>query len=392
MIVGMTALTFSFGVFLLPISRTFGWGREVVSSALAVTMFVQAVSLLFVGQMVDRYSPKATVIIGTVLFGSMIAALSLITSSKAMLYVLFGSLGAVASTQTQVPYAKIVSAWFQRGRGTAIGMMLLGSAIGTTLMPPFAQAVIAAWGWRVAFLAIAAATLLVALPAQLLLLRWPPPRTDASKGQAQVSALDTGASLPSALRTPAFWGLAVALFLVANVLTGLMVHLFALLKDRSFSDASSVTAVSIAGMSMIAGRLIAGLTADRFRSDLVAAAFFGLPEVAIALLWHPTGVVGASVAAAVVGVCSGGETAIAAVLILKLFGQRAFGKIYAFVLFGFSIGAGTGPWLLAGAFDRFGTYSPGLGIFAVFSLTACMLALLLRPRGRSTSTNLKDKL
>ncbi|PZU09089.1 MAG: hypothetical protein DI605_09915 [Sphingomonas sp.] len=384
MICSVTTLTISFGVFLLPIGSSFGWGREVVSSAFAVTMFTEALSLFAVGQIVDRYDPRVTVIVGTVLFTGAIASLSLITPSKILLYSLFAALGMVAASQTQVPYAKIISAWFDHARGAAIGIMLLGSAIGTTIMPPIAQAVIAQWGWRAAFVVFGAILLAIALPAQLFLIRWPPQHQAARPDGAPRTIAESGTSLATALRTPSLWTIALALFLIANVLTGLMVHLFALLKDRGFPDSSSVLAVSIAGISMIAGRVLAGIAADRFRSDLVAALFFGLPEVAIALLWQPSGEAGAAIAAAVIGICSGGETAIAAVLVLKLFGQRAFGKIYAFVLFGFAVGCGTGPWLLAQTFDRNGSYAHGLMILAALALLACGLAFTLKPRAART--------
>jgi sugar phosphate permease len=304
---------------------------------------------------------------------------------------LFGIWGAVSATQTPVPYVKIVSAWFDRGRGLAIGLILLGSALGTTLLPLFTQFVISRLDWRHAFIYLGLACVCIALPPQLLLIKWPPPPpAQRAAGNSAAPHLDRAATLESndlslqqALQTVSFWGIAAAIFLVANVIMGLQVHLFALLKDRGFSDSAAILAVSVAGISMIAGRLISGLALDNFRTNLVAAVFFALPEISLGLLWQPTGAVGAALAAAVLGMCSGGEVAVAAVLLLKLFGQRAFGKIYSCVFFAFAIGCGTGPWLMATVFERTRSYAQGLGVLAAFAALAGLLAVALgEPKNR----------
>jgi MFS family permease len=224
---------------------------------------------------------------------------------------------------------------------------------------------------------------LIAVPAQLLLIKWPPPKQprelvneDSDVGRAS-SVEDNEQSLAEALKTFSFWGVMAAMFLMGNVVMGVQVHMYALLKDREFPDSAAILAVTVAGASIIAGRLVSGISLDRFRTDFVAFAFFVSPVLSLGLFSQPTGVVGAVIAGAAIGIAAGGETATAAVLSLKLFGHRAFGQIYACVLFAFSIGCGTGPWLMGRAFAQTKSYALSLGILAVFSLVAGVIALAL---------------
>lgn len=383
LLVSMTPLAVSFGIFLLPISQTFGWSRDVVSSAFAIAMFAAAFAQIAVGQIIDRYSPRRTVIIGTVLLAAATASLSLLTSSRTLLMVMLGIWGAMGAPQTPLPYVKIVSAWFNQGRGLAIGLVLLGSALGTSLMSLCAHFIISHSGWRQAFIDLGLVTILIAVPAQLLLIKWPPPKqpresvnSDSAVGRAN-SAEEHEQSLAQALKTFSFWGIIAAMFLMGNVVMGLQVHMFALLKDRGFSDSAAILAVTVAGASIIAGRIVSGLSLDKFRTDFVAFAFFVSPAISLGLFSQPTGVAGAVIAAAVIGMSSGGETATAAVLSLRLFGHRAFGKIYSCVLFAFSIGCGTGPWLMGRVFEQTKSYGLSLGILAAFALIAGMTALAL---------------
>lgn len=377
LLVGATALTITFGIFLLPISKSFGWGRDVVTSAMAGSMAGAAIALPFFGRLLDRFDPRIIAAIGTCLLAAVTALLSCISSSRPVLYLLFVLWGLTSSSQTALPYMKIISAWFPSGRGLAIGLMLLGAAIGAALMPWLTEQAIARFGWRFAFIGLGCVIVMLAVPAQLLLIRWPPPLHE-QKPQARNADTEIGpddSAFRVAARSSPFWALAVSLFLIANVLNGIQINLFALLKDRAFSDQAAALAVSVAGLAMICGRLLAGFLMDHFRKGFVAALFFALPEITIALLWHPASQWEALAASAVVGVCSGAEIAVAAVIIAALFDLRYFGRIYAWVYLAFIAGTGSGPWMMAYIYERTRSYSAGLLILASFSLIATILAL-----------------
>lgn len=383
LLVGPTAVSLTLSVYLLPIGEAFGWGRDIFSAAVAMTMFAGAFATPFIGQIVDRFSPRGTIIVGALLTSIVLASLSLLTDSKALLYVQFALLGLACSAHGPVSYIKIITSWIDEGRGLAIGLTLLGAAIGATLMPIFAQFVISNEGWRAGFLAMGVLIAIVALPAQVFLIKWPPPALPQTvAGPASANGKDKAAqggetSAPRVFRALSFWIIVLPLFMMGNVLTGLMVHFVALMHDLGFGPTTAPLMISIAGLAMVAGRLIAGLSLDVFRTDLVAVVFFGAPALAILLLLLPTGTAGAVVAAIIIGICSGGETEVAAVLVLKLFDKARFGKIYSWAIFGFTIGSGAGPWLLGSSFKASGSYTDGLIILIILSLTAMSFAFLI---------------
>ena len=382
-----TVTTMTFGIFLLPVSATFGWSRDVLSSAYAAFTVFTALGTPVIGRLVDRHDPRIVLGLGSVLFALTTASLAFISPSRPLLFFLYGIWGLTAAVQLPVGYTKIVSAWFSRDRGLAIGLMLVGSAIGTVIIPILVQAMIQTVGWRAAYLGLGATVLLISVPAIFGLIKrppdlGPPAPTGRSVEHQPHRPPGFGLSAAQAMRSPKFWAISAALFLVANVIVGLQLHLFPLLKDRGLSVPVATSAVTVAGIAMVAGRLISGLAMDRFSSEKVAAIFFIAPVGAIVALYASSGIVSAIVAAAIIGLCSGAEVAVASVLVAELFGLRAYGQIFSLIFFSFVIGAGSGPWLMAKSYVIFGSYQPGLFLLAAFALTAGALTITLG-RGRA---------
>src|SRR6185436_15114455 len=87
-----------------------------------------------------------------------------IGSRLSELYLFYIALGGVGSATTSVPYALVVSRWFDRRRGVALGGMMVGLGLGAVVMPVVAQRLIASFGWRSAFAIVGCATLTIPLP------------------------------------------------------------------------------------------------------------------------------------------------------------------------------------------------------------------------------------
>ena len=111
-----------------------------------------------------------------VLFALSIAALSQTPPSSAVFIAMAGLCGLCSAGQAPLPYAKAVSSWFDERRGLALGIAMTGIGIGATLVPQFARAVIAAYGWRTGYVALGALMLVVAFPAVAIFIREPDAR------------------------------------------------------------------------------------------------------------------------------------------------------------------------------------------------------------------------
>ncbi|WP_322060123.1 MFS transporter [Paraburkholderia sp. J63] len=383
LIAGVTTVTtMTFGMFLLPVSETFGWARNVMTSGYGVFMIFMALGTPVVGRLIDRYDPRIVLGFGSALFAASTASLSFLTPSHTLLLVLYAVWGLFGAVQGPLGYAKIISAWFGLGRGLAMGLMLVGSASGTVIIPVLTQTLIHDFGWRVAYVGLGAVVLFISVPAIFLLVKRPPvpeatePTVGTSTGM-DAERQDHGVSATEAIRSFRFWFITASMFLIAAVIVGLQLHLFPILIDRKLSASVATTATTMSGLFMVAGRLLGGVAMDRFVKEKVAAFFFALPLGTCALLSTSSGAIGGIAAAAILGLCNGAEVAVASVLVAELFGLRAYGQIFSWIFVGFIAGAGVGPSLMAQSFVRSGSYENGLLLLSVFSVTASILTYSL---------------
>jgi MFS family permease len=180
--------------------------------------------------------------------------------------------------------------------------------------------------------------------------------------------------LREALATRTFWFMLVTFLLIGVGITSVQVHLVPLLVSRGVTPMRAANALSILAMALIVGRVAAGWLMDRFFAPRVAIAFLLGPIVAMLLL--AAGVSGwlAFLAGILTGLAVGAEVDVTAFLASRYFGVRHFSSIYAWYYSAYSLGAGLGPLMTAGAVDRLGGYG---GILLVHCGLLVLSAILL---------------
>jgi MFS family permease len=320
-------------------------------------------------------------------FGLGLISFYFLSASLWHFYAIYLALGVVGGGTTPVSYSKVISHWFDKKRGLALGLTLAGVGLGTLIMPPLAQALITVVGWRGAYVILGLMVIGVTIPVVGLFLKetpqmmglWPDGETVVHTRTAKPSSQEQGMSCREAWHTGTFWLMVSAFFLMAMSINGCILHLVPMLTDRGLSAQSAAFAASLFGGALLVGRVGAGYLLDRFFAPYVAACFFCGPTLGIFLLW--SGVAGglAFVAAVLVGLGLGAEVDLIAYLVSRYFGLRAFGEIYGYVFAVFALGGGIGPLLMGGGFDATGSYSLVLGGFAVVTLTATGLMTRLGP-------------
>ena len=146
-----SVVIYTFGVFLKPLAAAFGWSRTEVSLAFTLTALTVAACSPFIGRLLDRFPARRIVIPCTAIYALTFASLAFLTPHLSHLLVVFFVLGVVGNGTTQLGYARVVSAWFDRERGRALAAVMAGSGLGSMVFPPVAQALISALGWRAAY-------------------------------------------------------------------------------------------------------------------------------------------------------------------------------------------------------------------------------------------------
>jgi MFS family permease len=141
-------LVYTFGVLLKPLAEEFAWSRESVSAAFGVAAMTVAACSPPLGYLFDRVRPARIIVPCLIVFGTAFASLSLLTPHLWHLYAIFVVLGVVGNGTAQMAYSRAVSSWFDTRRGTALATVMSGGAVGAIVLPPVAEALIRAVGWR----------------------------------------------------------------------------------------------------------------------------------------------------------------------------------------------------------------------------------------------------
>jgi len=275
----------------------------------------------------------------------------------------------------------VIAQRFDRRRGLALGIGTAGVGLGVALMPQLAALLIDAFGWRLAYVGLAVAVLVVAFPPVAMFLRDPP---GFARAQRLREPADTGAAVPGvaageALRSWLFWSLAIAFFLDVIAINGTLTHIVPLLTDRGVPRQIATAALSGTGFALIFGRVLSGWCLDRFWGPYVAIVFFVLPMIGIAILISGTGGFAPFLGAIACGLGIGAEIDLMAFFTSRYFGLRDYARLYGTMFGIFALGVGIGPALSGASFDRFHSYTPAFALFVILLAIGCLVFLRLGP-------------
>ncbi len=396
---GVPVTVFSFPVFLKPLMQEFHAGRAAVSLGFTLHLVVGAISNPLAGWLIGRYGARKVILPAAAVFGTLLLSTTAFSFSLLRLYIFYAVLGFVIPGLGPLPYGCVVSHWFDRRRGLALGLMMVGIGSGAMIMPSFAQQLVARFGWRVAYVILGAGVLLISIPVAAAFIKEKPqdlgllpdgalPRSAPTEQEAGAQ----GFSAHKAWRTATFWVMVCAFFLVSGSVQGCLVHTAAMFRDRGITAQTAALGSSLVGAAVLLGRVFTGYLLDRLFAPRVAVAFFGAAALGIGLLWLGTAPV-AFAGGFLVGLGLGAEVDIIAYLTSRYFGLRAFGEIYSWAFAAFALAGALGPLLMGASFDRTGSYRAALITFLVATLVATVLMTSLGPyRYRAGEPGEKDQI
>lgn len=389
-------MVFSFGVFMTPFSREFHSGRAAVSLAFTLHNLIFAAGLPTAGKLVDRFGARKVILPATVLAGLTQMSAMFCSGRIWQLYLFYIAMGAFECGAAALPYCSVVSRWFDRHRGLALGLMMFGMGSGGFVMPPLAQNLIARFGWRLTFGLVGAAILFFTVPVVAIFLRErPKPQVHVAADHppavttAGVTYAD-GLSWHDAWHAPAFWLLLCAFMLVSASVHACFTHMAPILADRGSSAQAAAFASSLFGAGLMVGRTGTGYLLDRFFAPRVAAVIFGAAAFGIALLGVNRSPQLAFAGAVFVGIGLGAEGDVMAYLAGRYFGLRSFGEIYGFIYGGFVAAGGLGAWLMGAAFDTNASYAMPLASFCIAASLGTALMMALGPYRYGIAPQLKN--
>lgn len=370
------------GVFFTPLLKHFGWSRTQLSLLTSAISLATAVVGPGIGWLLDRVEAKWVATIGAAVAG--VAFLMASTAhSLAWIVSAYALLGAGAAASAVMPCYLVISNWFDNRRGLAMTLANTGTEVGGTAMALAAAFLIARFGWRTAYLALAAPVLLLVLPMMLLVVRSrPDPGTSASdlsaRGPHGVHSAPELSRLPglevgAAVRQRSFWLIAVSYMIYAVAGTALIVHLVPYLIGLGLTEQRAAFVLSISlGMNAI-GKPSLGALADRFGIRRIYGLNLILVGCGIVLLLNAGHAGMLTLFVLVYGLSVGAPVALMPTILADAVGLRRFGSLSGLLVTLGVIGSAAGPIVAGAVFDRTGSY---IGIFGLFAVTLLIAGFL----------------
>jgi MFS family permease len=368
----------SFGAYLRLMSADLGWSRGSLSLGPAIASLASAAASPLFGWWVDRSGARPIALFGCVTMPVAIALLGFMPPSYAAYLLVSTLIGFFGAATFPAVYLYLAPQYFDCNLGLAISLSVVGLGVGQVVMPQLNQALIAVGGWRGGWIALGAILLVGGVVNVLLLIR---DRTPPRGGGTRARLGDTtGYAFRTVTRKPSFWLLSLAFLLISMVTTGVAVHLPAILVDRGLSASQGVAALSMVGIGSIIARLSSGAMLDRFPVVLPAVLFLGGQALGCVLIAANANMPLTILGAMLVGAGLGAESDLMPFILRRAYGMRAFGRTFGLSFTMLSLGTVIGPGATGLVFDRSGSYTLMLVVFAASGLTAAILISLLGSR------------
>lgn len=372
---------YTLGVLLGPLSQAYGWSKTAITAGPTISAVIYFLIAARVGRFANRVGVRRIALPG---FAGYCFALFMFGFagpnlwSWYALWLLFALLYPLANNNI---WCLSVASRFAASRGLALAVALCGTGVASALAPYATSLALARFGWANTYHLLGLTALLIGWPLIWWLL---PSGLPVAAGHA--AAADRAGALPGltfaqALRDPRFWILVFAAAVLGYGMPTLMLHFVSIGLQNGISATDAAAAAGLIGVAAIVGRLTAGLLMDLLPGRFVAAVMFAAPALACLVLLNVGGsLTTLAIGACVIGLCTGAEFDVLAVLVSRYLGMREFAAINGQVASVFGLGVGFGPALSSVVVDRTGSYTPLLiGLGAAFLFPALLVLALGKP-------------
>ncbi len=383
------------GAFLVPMTEDLGWDRSEFTIAVSLATAVSAVIGFFVGGYVDRFGARPLMLIGSVFLAASLAAISRVETLWQFI-LLRGIVFTFGFTLIGNLVVNVtLSKWFVEKRGWAISLASMGVSAGSVVLTPIMVSVVDRYGWRDAWLILAAGAFVLILPVALVMRRQPedyglaPDGARGGDGVKEVAARARAAAdfansftRAQAVRTPAMWLLVVAFGFSSVGLVSLLFHAIPFLTDAGFPRTEAALFFSLQGLAALLSKFVWGWSMQHFPPRLLAAGSFICAASGAVLM-----VVAAQESArplmmlafVLFGAGIGGQIPLNEFIWANFFGRRHLGSVRAAAMPVTILFSAGGPYFASLYYDILGSYDGAILTFGGLWVLAALLVVVARP-------------
>jgi MFS family permease len=390
--------SYTVSLFLDHFVQDLGISRATASLIYGIATLTASLLLPLTGRLVDRYGTRRLIALNALVFGLALMAMSQVSGPWTLLvglllvrYLGFGSMQLISNNA--------IAQWFILRRGLVMGVAGQSLAISLLFFPWLSNQLINDLGWRQAWVALGALSLVVMLPVGWFFFRdrpelyglTPDGRAPRPAEQAALAQEDHW-TLAEARRTAVFWLFAAACSAISLIAAGMVFHQTSLFVEHGLDRSLTVTAFQISALASIVGNLGMGYLLDRYSPRHLLAAQMALmlgAMVQLHFLAAPRDVVTYSI---LMGLTTGSYRVMDATVWAKYFGRHHLGSIRGATMIGTVGGTALGAYPLGLSFDLTGSYAPALLMLAALPILIIVASIIIRrPPQRPPAATVKAR-
>ncbi len=361
--------------------RAFGWSRSQITLGFPLA----ALLTIWVGPvLVPRFSQRKLVLFGTAATAASLAGFAWMNGSIALYFALWALYTIGYLTSGPIPHQLIISHWFGKRRGTAMGILYLGvgvvGSLGSYLVKPLTES----HGYHVALLVLAA-IMFAGWPLVIFVLRDKPADmglTMDGESQSETQSASPSLTASELSKRVAFWLLLLGSICSIATVGAISQHMKFIFLDAGFTkgvqlDAAWRTTSIIILISSTVGRLVVGLLADWLSTKAVMIGSYVLTALTVVPLLnlHPPQV--PYFFAVAFGIAMGADYMLIPLMVAEEFGIGTLARALSIILPINTIAQTWFPYLVAVQREHSRTYQPALlTVVFVAALGALSIAVL----------------
>jgi len=356
--------------------REFGWSRTQVTSGNALSKLVVGPLFGFLaGWFVDKFGPRRLMLAGIMMGGVALIGLGSMTALWMFyLFYLFNALGYVCAGP--LPNQVLLTRWFDKARGRAMGFAYLGIGLGGALVPLLSVWLVQRFGWHMALRTLGVLIIVLALPLAYFVKENPAEQVPTTK-------IPT-APIGWALKSKTFYLLAIGSMCSIGAVGGTNQHLKLFLSlDQHYAQVEAARVASLVLAFSLVGRLLMGWLADRYTKKYVMLLIYLLVAASIPVLFFASTPGAIYVFAIIFGIGLGGDYMIIPLMAAELFGVKVMGRLMGVVLTADGVAEATVPMLVGNLRDQTASYTVGFSVLIALALVgAIAVAWLPKPEAK----------
>ncbi len=376
---------YSFSIFIKPIENEFGWDRSAIALTMSIYLIVGGLMGPVFGRLIQQYGPKKVMNVCAVCAGACFMLVSL-TQSLWYFYTIYALLAVSVCGMGVIPASSLLANWFDRRRGTAVGISMVGISAGGLLLAPCVAIVSTTYGWKTAFLGIGLLVWCIALPVISFVIKDHPvemgilPYGKRQKGEGDPPGIegkttvgvDYGWPADVVFRSRAFWCIFISFFLAPCAQMGVLQHQVPLIMDAGTTEAMAATVLGVtAGVGGL-GKLSFGRISESWPFRYVVLLCFGLQAAAVVILLYAHSTFMVWLYAIIFGFAMGGVVVLMPLVVGHFWGLISYGVLLGVIWVAQSLGGSLGTYVSGLIYDNWGNYDYALYLF----ITAYILSIV----------------